>query len=112
MRVTHVITRLIVGGAQENTVASVLGLQQKPGLEVNLISGPTHGPEGSLEPRFNGYPGLLTLLPQLVRPVHPWKDWRALVQLTKMFRAQTPEIVHTHSGKAGVLGRLAAARAR
>ena len=32
MRVTHVITRLIVGGAQENTVASVLGLQQKPGL--------------------------------------------------------------------------------
>ena len=46
MRVTHIITRLIVGGAQENTVSSVLGLQRKPGLEVDLISGPTTGPEG------------------------------------------------------------------
>jgi len=36
MRVTHVITRLIVGGAQENTIASVLGLCQKPGLEVSI----------------------------------------------------------------------------
>ena len=49
MKITHVITRLIVGGAQENTVATVLGLRQKPGVEVNLISGPTTGPEGSLE---------------------------------------------------------------
>jgi len=49
MRVTHIITRLVVGGAQENTVASVLGLRQKPGVEVHLLSGPTTGPEGSLE---------------------------------------------------------------
>ncbi len=49
MRVTHIITRLVVGGAQENTVATVLGLRQKPGIEVSLISGPTTGPEGSLE---------------------------------------------------------------
>jgi hypothetical protein len=34
MRITHVITRLIIGGAQENTLASVLGLRQKPGFEV------------------------------------------------------------------------------
>ena len=53
MRVTHVITRLIVGGAQENTVASVLGLRAKPGLQVDLISGLTHGPEGSLERQFD-----------------------------------------------------------
>ncbi|MBI2947403.1 MAG: glycosyltransferase family 1 protein, partial [Verrucomicrobia bacterium] len=51
MRVTHVITRLIVGGAQENTLASVLGLRAKPGVEINLIAGPTTGPEGSLEPQ-------------------------------------------------------------
>ena len=48
MRVTHVITRLIVGGAQENTIASVFGLRARPGVEVDLISGPTTGPEGSL----------------------------------------------------------------
>ena len=69
MRVTHVITRLIVGGAQENTVASVLGLRQKPGLEVSLISGLTSGPEGSMEPLLSGCPGLLTIVPEIVRPI-------------------------------------------
>ncbi len=111
MRVTHVITRLIVGGAQENTVASVLGLRQKANLELSLVSGPTLGREGSLEPLLADYPYLLTIVPDLVRPVHPWKDWLALRQLTRLFRERRPDIVHTHSSKAGILGRLAAARA-
>ncbi len=111
MRVTHVITRLIVGGAQENTIASVLGLRNKPGLEVHLISGPTSGPEGSLESSFASTPGLLSVLPELVRPIHPWKDLLAWRRLTGRFRAHPPDLVHTHSGKAGVIGRLAAARA-
>ncbi len=111
MRVTHVITRLIVGGAQENTVASVLGLRDKPGLEVDLISGPTSGPEGSLESSFAHIPGALFISPRLVRPVHPLNDWLALRDLTNRFRAHKPDIVHTHSSKAGVLGRLAARRA-
>jgi len=111
MRVAHVITRLIVGGAQENTVATVLGLHHKPGVDVQLISGPTFGPEGSLEAAFDSLPGLLTLVPELVRPVHPWNDLVALKKLTQLFRARGPDIVHTHSGKAGVLGRLAAHRA-
>jgi glycosyltransferase involved in cell wall biosynthesis len=137
MRVTHVITRLIVGGAQENTIASVLGLRQKPGMDVQLISGPTLGREGSLESELgvagrarhsvraapsNSAPGthgvthpasaaLLTIIPELVRPVHPWKDLLALRRLTRIFREQQPDLVHTHSGKAGVLGRLAGQRA-
>ena len=112
MRVTHVITRLIVGGAQENTIASVLGLQTKLGLEVDLISGPTAGPEGSLEGAFADHPGLLTIVPELVRPLHPWKDCVAWGKLARLFHSRRPDIVHTHSGKAGILGRLAAARAR
>lgn len=111
MRITHVITRLVVGGAQENTIASVLGLRQKPGFELSLVSGPSIGPEGSLEPTVAKIPGLLTIVPELVRPIHPWKDWIALNKLTRIFRQSQPDIVHTHSGKAGVLGRLAAARA-
>ena len=111
MRITHVITRLIVGGAQENTIASVRGLREKPGLEANLIAGPTHGPEGSLESLVADDPHLLTIVPQLVRPLHPWKDYLAWRRLTELFRERRPEIVHTHSGKAGILGRLAAARA-
>jgi glycosyltransferase involved in cell wall biosynthesis len=111
MRVTHVITRLIIGGAQENTVATVFGLQKKTGVEVSLIAGPTAGPEGSLESAFEKDAGLLTIVPSLLRPVHPIKDVIALARLTKIFRAVRPDIVHTHSGKAGILGRLAARRA-
>ena len=109
MRVTHVITRLIVGGAQENTVASVLGLNQKPGLEVDLISGLSEGPEGSLEEKFADAPRTLRIVPELVRPVRPWKDWMALRRLRGHFVRDRPDVVHTHSGKAGVVGRLAAA---
>ncbi len=111
MRVTHVITRLILGGAQENTVYSVLGLQRKPGLKVQLISGPTTGPEGSLEPLLAGVSDALMVLPELVRPVRPRSDWTAYRKLIALFRQDRPEVVHTHSGKAGVLGRLAAAKA-
>jgi glycosyltransferase involved in cell wall biosynthesis len=111
MRVTHIITRLVVGGAQENTLATVSGLRQKAGLELRLISGPTLGPEGSLEAEARKIPGLLTLVPELVRPVHPLKDFIALRQLEKLLREQKPDLVHTHSGKAGILGRLAARRA-
>ena len=111
MRVTHIITRLIVGGAQENTVASVLGLQRKPGLEIDLISGPTTGPEGSLESAFATRPNSLRLSRHLIRAVHPFHDWLALRELTRMLRDRRPDIVHTHSSKAGILGRLAAKRA-
>jgi glycosyltransferase involved in cell wall biosynthesis len=111
MRVTHIITRLVIGGAQENTLATIHGLRAKPGVEVKLISGPTTGPEGSLENAAAKIPGLLTLVPELVRPVHPLKDFLALRRLEKILRAQKPDLVHTHSGKAGILGRLAAKRA-
>jgi len=111
MRVTHIITRLIVGGAQENTVSSVLGLRTRHQLDCDLITGPTTGPEGSLERLFDDLPGVLSHNEHLVRPVSPWQDWRALVTLTEHLKQRRPDVVHTHSGKAGVLGRLAARRA-
>jgi glycosyltransferase involved in cell wall biosynthesis len=111
LKIIHVITRLIVGGAQENTVATVLGLRKKNGVEVRLLSGPTTGSEGSLEPQFSNAPEILSIVPELVRPIHPLNDWLALRHLEKTFREQKPDIVHTHSGKAGILGRLAARRA-
>jgi len=108
MRITHIITRLVVGGAQENTVASVLGLRRLPDVETHLISGITTGPEGSIESQFAETPSALTLLPSLVRPVHPLLDVRAWLSLSSQLRRNSPDIVHTHSGKAGILGRLAA----
>lgn len=106
------ITRLIVGGAQENTLASVLGLRAKARVDVQLIAGPATGPEGSLEAPARAVPGLLVTLPALVRPVRPWRDFQAYRQLCQIFQSAAPQIVHTHSGKAGVLGRWAARRAK
>ena len=120
MKVTHIITRLVIGGAQENTLATIRGLRGQPGVEIKLISGPTVGPEGSLEPEArrifsDSQPSTLNsqlqFVPELVRPVHPLKDFIALRKLEKILRSQKPDLVHTHSGKAGILGRLAAKRA-
>ncbi|SVA61633.1 uncharacterized protein METZ01_LOCUS114487, partial [marine metagenome] len=71
MRVAHVITRLIIGGAQENTVATVLGLQEKLDVDVRLYCGPTTGPEGSLEPLVEKVDGLFQRVPNLIRPIRP-----------------------------------------
>ncbi|MGY8656351.1 MAG: glycosyltransferase [Verrucomicrobiia bacterium] len=111
MRVAHIITRLIVGGAQENTVASTLGMHERHDVDAYLISGPTSGPEGSLESQFDAHPDRLTVIPELVRPVRPLVDWGALRRLARLLRENPPDIVHTHSGKAGILGRMAARRA-
>jgi glycosyltransferase involved in cell wall biosynthesis len=120
LKIIHVITRLILGGAQENTLATINGLRAKPGVEVKLISGPTIGPEGSLEnearkifsdSQLSTLNSQLIIVPELVRPVHPLKDFIALRKLEKILREQKPDLVHTHSGKAGILGRLAAKRA-
>jgi glycosyltransferase involved in cell wall biosynthesis len=109
MRVCHVITRLIVGGAQENTLASVVGLRRLPGYEcVDLVSGPEAGAEGSLleQARHDGVE-MLWLKP-LRRAINPLQDALAFAELTRLFRHGGYDIVHTHSGKAGFLGRLAA----
>ncbi len=105
MKICHVITRLIVGGAQENTLATCRGLRQR-GHQVDLVIGPQTGPEGSLLPQAGDLP--ITVINDLRREPNPWRDACACVALTRFFRARRHDIVHTHSGKAGILGRLAA----
>lgn len=107
MRIVHVITRLIIGGAQENTLLTCEGLSAR-GHEVHLISGPTEGPEGSLAERARTGPYHFEELPDLVRQVSPLRDFAALRSLRRRFELLRPDVVHTHSSKAGVLGRIAA----
>lgn len=107
IRVLHVITRMIVGGAQENTLLSVEGLDRLPPYEVDLASGVDNGPEGDLLERAR-QTTRLTVVPELRRSVHPWHDLVALWKLYRLIRSGRYHIVHTHSSKAGVLGRLAA----
>ena len=112
IRVLHPITRLIIGGAQENTMLTAdlmnKGVVGNGRYQVAIVSGPQTGPEGSLieEVRTRGIP--LTIMPELLREVSPVNDLKALLKLTKMMRDGRYHIVHTHSSKAGVLGRVAA----
>jgi len=111
-RVAHVITRLIVGGAQENTLASVIGHRRRGAYDADLLVGPTYGREGSLEPEAAAAGVELVRVPALLRETNPVADPVALTDLARRFRRGRYDIVHTHSSKAGILGRVAARIAR
>ena len=109
MKIIHVITRLILGGAQENTLLTCRE-QARLGHEVTLLTGLPEGPEGSLVDEALRLPIRTVLVPPLVRAFHPWHDLEAYLDLAKHFRDIHPDVVHTHSSKAGILGRRAARR--
>ncbi|HET6425843.1 MAG TPA: glycosyltransferase family 4 protein [Planctomycetaceae bacterium] len=111
MFVAHIITRLIIGGAQENTLLTVEDQVRDYGDRVALITGPGLGPEGSLEDRAQCSGAEMHVLPQFRRNIHPWRDWSSYRELVTLLRRLKPDIVHTHASKAGILGRWAAAKA-
>lgn len=108
MRIVHVITRLMLGGAQENTVLCCEDLLREHGDDVLLVTGPPLGLEGDLLPRARAGGIPLELLPQLQRPIHVWRDASSYAAIKRILRRFRPDVVHTHSGKAGLLGRAAA----
>ncbi|WP_165071800.1 glycosyltransferase family 4 protein [Paludisphaera rhizosphaerae] len=108
MKIVHVITRLILGGAQENTLLTVEGLHHRYHDDVTLITGPAEGPEGDLFQRAEAQGLKVEVTPNLIRAVHPTTDWKAYRELRRAFRRLKPDVVHTHSSKAGIVGRAAA----
>jgi glycosyltransferase involved in cell wall biosynthesis len=111
MKIVHIITRLIVGGAQENTLLSCEG-QHDAGHDVTLITGPALGPEGSLMDRAQRHGYRVEILDDMKRSILPLEDWRVYRSLTKRLIDLAPDVVHTHSSKAGILGRWAARKAK
>jgi len=107
MKIVHVITRLIVGGAQENTLLSCEG-QHDLGHDVTLITGPPIGPEGSLLERAQQYGYKVEVLDLMKRSILPVADARIYLHLKRRFNQLRPDVVHTHSSKAGIIGRWAA----
>ncbi|MGI8978021.1 MAG: glycosyltransferase family 4 protein [Pirellulaceae bacterium] len=124
MRVAHIITRMIVGGAQENTLLNCLDLIGTYGDDVLLITGPAIGPEGDLLRQGRGVesppavkntapPAVentvpLAYVPALRRSIHPWRDAASYRSIKRILVEFQPDVVHTHSAKGGFLGRLAA----
>ena len=106
-RVAHVITMLELGGAQQNTLHTVQNLDRDR-FDVSLMC----GRGGILDDRASALAATQTyFIDDLVRPLDPRRDVAAVATLTGLMRKERPHIVHTHSSKAGILGRLAAAAA-
>jgi len=108
MRIAHVITRMIVGGAQENTLLCCQDLIRLYGDDVLLVTGPSLGPEGDLLGQGRGGDVPLAPVRELRRAIHPWRDLRSYLAIKRILREFKPDVVHTHSAKGGVLGRMAA----
>jgi glycosyltransferase involved in cell wall biosynthesis len=102
--VAHVVTKLELGGAQRNTLYTVAHLDRRRFRSLLITGEP-----GLLDEEARSLPKVeFHRVPSLVRPIHAPLDLRALMDLTLRFKRLRPAIVHTHSSKAGILGRWAA----
>jgi glycosyltransferase involved in cell wall biosynthesis len=108
LKVLHVHTRMIRGGADENTLFTVNGLDPRR-FQVTLAVGGGSEPTmlGKIEPHVE-----VIEIPELVREISPQKDAAAFARLRRHMRQGRYDIVHTHTAKGGILGRLAARSAR
>ena len=108
LKIAHLITRITKGGAEENTI-STCNASAAAGAEVTLVYGQSFDEEmlSSCDKRVSR-----VLVPEMKRSVSPLDDWRAIGSLTKLLRDLKPDIVHTHMSKAGIVGRMAARRAK
>jgi glycosyltransferase involved in cell wall biosynthesis len=120
IKLMHIITRMDMGGSAQNTLLTCLGLDRKK-YRVTLVTGLSResrmtpaekeAVESGLEKaRRQGVE--IIRLPALVRSLHPLYDFSALLALWRIIRREKPDIVHTHTSKAGILGRWAAWLAR
>ena len=107
MKIVHIITRLILGGAQENTLITCKLLAER-GHDVMLITGPAIGPEGELFNQTKNQKYKVVTIDKLIRAICPLYDSISYYEIKKHLMRIQPDIVHTHSAKAGILGRFAA----
>jgi len=107
VRVARIITRLNVGGPAYQAALLNCRLPER-GYETLLIHGQVSPGEDSFRSLLDRYPGPVYQSRRLARPIRPLRDTLALSELVGVLRRFKPDIVHTHTAKAGVLGRIAA----
>ena len=107
--VVHIITKMELGGAQQNTLFTVSNLDPRK-YETFLVT----GQDGELMDEANKIENLF-IIKDMVREIRPLKDIKAFFQIVKALKkikaqrpVASPILVHTHSSKAGILGRWAA----
>jgi glycosyltransferase involved in cell wall biosynthesis len=107
IRVLHIITLFSVGGATETVISIAKGLMLR-NYDITVVSGPFIESEGDMLPVAIEAGIKVIIIPELRRNIHPIHDIRAFYRLRKMIREGRYDVVHTHSSKAGIIGRLAA----
>ena len=103
-KIAFIITKLELGGAQKSVLYSVRNLNRPP-LKTYLLC----GKGGFLDKTAKKNIKSLFFIPDMVREISLLKDIKAFFQIRKRLANIRPDIVHTNSSKAGILGRLAAA---
>jgi glycosyltransferase involved in cell wall biosynthesis len=107
MKIVRIIARLNVGGPAIHVVLTTHELERR-GHDCTLVVGPVPKTEGSMEYYAAEWGVPFVRVPQLVRPLSPWKDLVALWKVYRILRREKPDVVHTHTAKAGTVGRTAA----
>jgi len=107
IKALHIITRLDKGGSAENTFLTIMGLHEN-GYEVSLMSGQVSDSRQDRREQIRKHGIRYIFIPELVRTISPLKDLKALFKIYRYLRKERFDIVHSHTSKAGFLGRLAA----
>lgn len=106
-KIVHLITRLDAGGSAESTFLLARKCRRR-GHDAAIWAGTGFDLPRDIEKEAAEAGVPILFLPSLTRSIRPWKDLRALFDLTRRLRREKPDLVHTHTSKAGFLGRLAA----
>jgi len=107
VKVLHIITRLDKGGSAQNTLLTAAMLDKKR-FNVVLASGPTNDPDNEISGYIDSNKIKYVFIPDLVRSIDIIRDLKAVYQLYRLIKKNRFDIVHTHTSKAGILGRWAA----
>ncbi len=114
-KILHIITRLDMGGSAQNTLLTCLELSRKYEMvlvcglsqESNMTDSEREAVDRQInDARVNGVK--IIQIPSLLRRISPVNDIRALYDLVRIIKTEKPDVVHTHTSKAGILGRIAA----
>lgn len=110
-KVLHIITRLDKGGSAENTFLNLVGADKNI-YDVTLMSGPVEEPTQDRRGQIGELGIKHIFIPELVRNISLINDLKSIFKIYRVLRRKKFDIVHTHTSKAGLLGRLAAKLAR
>ncbi|MBN1127973.1 MAG: glycosyltransferase family 4 protein [Chitinispirillaceae bacterium] len=106
LRICHLITRLDMGGSAENTLLTVIGLRER-GYAVDLVCGRSDNPASPSETEALARGVRIIQIDELVRPVDPVRDAIALFRMVLLMKKRRYHLLHTHTSKAGIVGRIA-----